>query len=87
MELHRLDCACSHGNLMNFEFLQKARVEIPPEVAAPPRLLTGDDLLAMGMPPGQALGAILREARELQLDEKLHSRDEALAWARQHIRR
>jgi poly(A) polymerase len=83
LELHRLDCTSSHGDLTNFEFLRTAREEIPPAAAAPAPLLTGDDLLAMGMKAGPEMGALLREARELQLEEKLHSRDEALAWARQ----
>lgn len=85
LELHRLDCVSSHGNLSNFEFLKKAREDIPPAAAAPAPLITGDDLLAMGMAAGPAMGALLREARELQLEEKLRTPDEAQAWARQHL--
>ena len=85
LELHRLDCIGSHGDLRNFEFLKKVAVEIPPEVAAPMPLINGHDLLAMGVKPGPELGVILSEARELQLEEKLHTGDEALAWARQRI--
>ena len=85
LELHRLDCASSHGDLTNFEFMKNARVEMPPAVAEPPPLITGDDLMAMGMTPGPNMGALLREARELQLEEKLRTRDEALAWARQRL--
>jgi tRNA nucleotidyltransferase/poly(A) polymerase len=48
-------------------------------------LLTGHDLLAMGMKSGPEMGALLREARELQLEEKLKTRDEALTWARQRL--
>ncbi|MBI5687583.1 MAG: CCA tRNA nucleotidyltransferase [Verrucomicrobia bacterium] len=87
LELHRLDCLGSHGDLTNFEFLKNVAVEIPPAVAAPPPLLNGNDLLAMGMTPSPEMGAILREARELQLEEKLRTRDEALAWARQRLGR
>jgi poly(A) polymerase len=79
--LHRLDCLASHSDLTNHEFLRTAQVEMPPAVVAPAPLLTGHDLLALGMKPGPSLGALLREARELQLEEKLRSREEALAWA------
>jgi poly(A) polymerase len=81
LELHRLDCLASHSDLTNHEFLRTAQVEMPPAVVAPAPLLTGHDLLALGMKPGPSLGALLREARELQLEEKLRSREEALAWA------
>ncbi|MBI5821093.1 MAG: CCA tRNA nucleotidyltransferase [Verrucomicrobia bacterium] len=85
LELHRLDCLASHADLTNYDFLKNVVLEIPPQVAAPPPLITGDDLLAMGMKPGPEMGALLREARELQLEEKLHTPDEALAWARQRL--
>ncbi|MFA6563969.1 MAG: CCA tRNA nucleotidyltransferase [Verrucomicrobiia bacterium] len=85
LELHRLDCLASHADLTNHTFLKKALVEIPPQVAKPAPLLTGDDLLAMGMKPSPEMGALLREARELQLEEKLRTRDEALVWALQRL--
>ena len=87
LELHRLDCVGSHGDLTNFDFLKNVVVEIPPAVATPPPLLNGNDLLAMGMKAGPEMGALLREARDLQLEEKLRSRDEALAWARRRLSR
>ncbi|MFZ2639782.1 MAG: HD domain-containing protein, partial [Verrucomicrobiia bacterium] len=85
LELHRLDCLASHADLTNYDFLKNVVLEIPPQVAAPPPLITGDDLLAMGMKPGPEMGALLHEARELQLEEKLHTPDEAVAWARQRL--
>ena len=87
LEMHRLDCMASHADLTNYEFLKRAQAETPPEKIAPPRLINGDDLLAMGMAPGPGMGELLREARELQLEEKLRNRDEALAWARNRVTR
>ncbi len=84
LELHRIDCLASHRNLENYEFL-KAQAELPPEVIKPAPLLTGHDLIALGLKPGPALGQILREAEELQLEERLRSREEALAWARERV--
>ena len=85
LELHRVDCAASHRNLENYEFLKVKAAELPPEVVKPTPLLTGHDLLALGLKPGPRVGRILREAEELQLEEQLRSREEALAFARQRI--
>jgi len=85
LELHRIDCEASHRNLENYVFLKAKAVELPPEVVKPAPLLTGHDLLALGLKPGPLVGRILREIEELQLEERLKSRAEALAYAQQQI--
>jgi poly(A) polymerase len=85
LELHRVDCEASHRNLENYEFLKGKAAELPPEVVKPAPLLTGHDLLALGLKPGPMVGRILREAEELQLDERLKSRAEALAFAQRRV--
>jgi len=82
LELHRLDCAASHGKFDNYEFLKTQAASLPPEVVKPQPLVTGDDLLALGLKPGPLVGQILQEIREQQLDDRLHSRAAALAYAR-----
>jgi poly(A) polymerase len=82
LELHRIDCAASHRNLENYEFLKAKAAEMPPEVVKPAPLLTGHDLLALGLRPGPTVGRILREIEELQLEERLRSREEALEFAK-----
>jgi poly(A) polymerase len=47
----------------------------------PPPLVTGDELLAAGVPPGKAVGAALARVRALQLDGAIVTRAEALAAA------
>lgn len=51
---------------------------------APPELLSGNDLLACGVPPGPMVGQVLKELRVAQLDGQITSREEALqavaAW-------
>lgn len=49
-------------------------------------LLSGRDLLALGMEPGPELGRVLAAVREEQLAGRLSSPDPALAWARSRIR-
>jgi poly(A) polymerase len=85
LELHRLDCLGSHGRLDVYEFLvaQAAQLEQQPQIRPP--LLKGDDLIALGMKPGPALGALLAEVREKQLQDELKTKTEARRWARKRI--
>jgi len=80
LELHRIDCQSSHRNLENYDFLTRKLAELPPEVIKPEPLLTGHDLLALGFTPGPLVGQVLQEVTEAQLDERLRSREEALAY-------
>ena len=56
------------------------RVRLPRERLDPPPLLTGDDVLAAGVPAGRAVGRVLDEARSLQLDGVLATAPQARAW-------
>lgn len=49
---------------------------------APIPLLTGDDLVAMGMSPGPAFKNILNQVYDAQLENRVNSRDEAMAMVR-----
>jgi poly(A) polymerase len=49
--------------------------------------LTGDDLIALGLKPGPALGVLLAEIREKQLQDELKSKAEARRWAKSRISR
>ena len=85
LALHRLDCLGSHGGLEYYDFLLRQAEELKQQPALRPPLLTGDDLIALGVPPGKALGALLAEIRELQLSDELAAPDQALAWVRQKL--
>jgi poly(A) polymerase len=85
LQLHRIDCEASHRNLENYDYLKAKAAELPPELVKPEPLLTGHDLLALGLKPGPLVGTILREVEELQLEERLRSREDALAYARDRI--
>jgi len=78
LELHRLDCLASHGDLTNYELARKMLEETPAEEIKPAPLVTGDDLIAAGFKPGPIFKKILRAVEDAQLEGKLHSRDEAL---------
>ena len=87
LELHRLDCVGSHGRLEVHDFLveQARQLEKQPQIRPP--LLKGDDLIALGMKPGPALGALLAEMREKQLQDELKTKAEARKWARGRMAR
>jgi poly(A) polymerase len=81
LELHRLDCVGSHGRLDVYDYLVEQAKELERQPRIRPPLLTGDDLLALGMKPGPALGELLEEIREKQLLDEVKSRAGALKWA------
>jgi poly(A) polymerase len=87
LELHRIDCESSHGLLDNYEFLKRKREEFREEELKPKPLLTGHDLLKLGMKAGPAMKPILEEAYELQLEHGIRSKEEAEAWARGRIKK
>jgi poly(A) polymerase len=78
LELHRLDCLASHGNLDAYEFVRRFLRETPPGEVRPPRLLTGEDLKAMGFSPGPRFKEILHAVEEGQLEGKLIRREDAV---------
>ena len=82
LELHRVDCASSHGMMDNYEFLLQKREEFSREPIIPPPLVRGDDLLALGLKPGPRIGEILEAVETRQLEGELRSREEALEWVK-----
>jgi tRNA nucleotidyltransferase/poly(A) polymerase len=82
LELHRLDCLSSHGSLESYDFVQRFLKETPAEEVRPPRLLTGDDLLGLGLKPGPLFKEILETVEESQLNGKIQTHEEALALVR-----
>jgi poly(A) polymerase len=77
LALHRLDCLSSNRHLEAYEFVQRFIAETPPEQVRPERLLTGDDLQAMGFRPGPLFREILGALEEVQLEGEIKSREEA----------
>ena len=82
LELHRLDCLASHGDLSNYGFCREKLSELDQEALAPPPLINGHDLIALGLEPGPLFSEILKQAEDLQLEGILTARQEALSWVR-----
>jgi poly(A) polymerase len=85
LELHRMDCLGSHRRLDVYDFLVARAKELGDQPEIRPPLLKGDDLIALGARPGPALGALLAEIREKQLQDELKTPAEALIWARERL--
>jgi len=85
LELHRLDCLGSFGDLEHFNFLVQQAEELKHQPQIRPPLLNGNDLMALGIRPGKELGALLAEIRERQLADELKTPDEARAWAKKML--
>jgi hypothetical protein len=79
LELHRVDCASSHGGLDNYDFLRARREEFASEPLIPPPLITGRDLIALGLTPGPRFSEILEAVQSRQL-EGSSRRATSLAW-------
>lgn len=86
LELHRLDCLSSHRDLSNYEFIRRFLAETPPEEVRPPRLVTGEDLKALGLAPGPRYKEILQAIEDAQLDGRLRDREAALDFVRTEMR-
>ena len=78
LELHRLDCLASHGDLSNYEMAKRMLEETPAEEIRPAPLLRGDDLIAHGYTPGPIFKEILQAVEDAQLEGKIHTTAQAL---------
>ncbi|HNV20780.1 MAG TPA: CCA tRNA nucleotidyltransferase [Candidatus Hydrogenedentes bacterium] len=83
-ELCRIDCLASHGNLDAIEWVENYQAQLPPESLRPEPLVQGNDLNALGYPPGPLFSKILKHVEDLQLDGRLTTPDEARAFILAH---
>ena len=67
------------------EWLLQRAAQLGVRDGPPQALLKGRHLQAEGFAAGPAMGRLLKQAFELQLEGKLNSVEEALAWARQAL--
>ena len=90
LELHRLDCLASHKDLSSYRFVKKKLEEFKEELEKqkkkPKRLITGDDLIAMGLKPGPIFREILSAVEDAQLEGKIKTRKHALEWVKEFVK-
>ena len=85
LELHRLDCLGSHRRLDLYDFVRGQQQHLNDRPHLVPPLLTGGDLIQLGVKPGPAMGALLTELRDLQLGEELTTAVEARGWVEKRL--
>jgi poly(A) polymerase len=82
LEMHRIDCLSSHGQLDAYEYAQQQLHSMPPEAIRPAPLITGRDLIEAGYEPGPRFKEILTAIEDAQLEGRLGSREAAMEWVR-----
>jgi poly(A) polymerase len=80
--LHRADVLAANGDLTHWSIVEDARREFEATPARPQPLVTGRDLIDMGLTPGPAFKGILDAVEEAQLEDRLEDREAALEMAR-----
>jgi poly(A) polymerase len=83
LELHRLDCLASHGNLDIYQAARQMMLETPAEVVRPAPLVNGHDLIALGYQPGPRFKEVLDAVRDAQLEGQITTHEEALTLAQE----
>jgi len=85
LELHRADALASTGCTEDVEYCEYYLREQPAGPIKPPPLVTGHDLVRLGLKPGPSFGKLLEEIREAQLDGTIHSKREAIEWLQRRL--
>ncbi len=83
LELFRLDCLASHGDLKIYDFIKR---EIKNEkkdsytLELPLPLINGDDLISLGYKPGPLFSTIINRVLDAQIEGILSSKEEAIEF-------
>lgn len=86
LELHRIDCLSSHGQLDAYNYSQEQMRSIPPEAIRPEPLVTGRDLIEAGYEPGPKFKEILGAIEDGQLEGRITSREDAMEFVRREFK-
>ncbi len=80
MQMHLADCMASHGKTDAYDFIREKMEEYGREEIKPLPLLSGQDLISLGYSPGPAFSEMLGQVEELQLENRLSSKEEAIEF-------
>jgi poly(A) polymerase len=85
LELHRMDCLSSYGDLSLYNFVRERLQQTPAEEIRPQPLLNGEDLIALGYRPGPQFSSMLAAIEDAQLEGTLKGREDALEFVRREF--
>lgn len=77
-ELCRADALASSGDLSDYDYCQEMFQKLSREEVKPEPLITGHDLIAMGLKPGPLFKEILTKIEDEQLDGNLTTKETAI---------
>lgn len=87
LELHRVDCLASHGNLDTYNYawsqLREFRENEQFKGSLPKPLVTGNDLISLGLKPGPSFSVILQSLMDAQIEGRIVSKEDGLREAQQ----
>jgi len=84
-ELYKVDSLASTANLDDYNFCQNMFEELKVEEIKPEPLITGNDLIALGLKPGPIFSKILDAIKDEQLEQKITTKEEALKKAKEFV--
>jgi poly(A) polymerase len=85
LELHRIDCLSSNGQLASYEYVREQMRSLPAEAIRPAPLITGRDLIEAGYEPGPRFKEVLTAVEDAQLEGRLASREAAIEYVRREF--
>ena len=80
LALTRAMLLAQQADLHQVLFCERFLETTPPEILDPPPLVTGNDLIELGLRPGPRFKQLLEEVRDQQLNGELTDRTAALKW-------
>jgi poly(A) polymerase len=83
LELHRADCLASHGDISNYDFVLDKFRDFKAEEIMPVPLIGGKELIALGFKPGPIFGQILSDVYDMQLEDKLENKEQAIIYVKE----
>jgi poly(A) polymerase len=84
LRFHTLDALSFDGNQAGLEFVKRIYPEAKKRFEMKP-MVTGDDLVKLGMQPGRQFTEILHTVEDLSLEGKFKTKDEALEYVLHHF--
>ncbi len=83
LELHRLDCLASHGNLNNWKFCKQKLSDFKPQDIKPKPLINGHDLIKLGYKTGPIFKQILTTIEDAHLEGQIKTHEDALKFVQE----
>jgi len=84
LELARIHAAAAGEEPVDYTFMREKRQQWADEEIWPPPLITGADLIEMGLSPGPEFKRILTRVEDEQLEGRLKTREDAITFIRRN---